>query len=122
MNLVPDEQVPVTPVEAALEVGLVHGVAKHLSMVVTGYIACVVPAQVKDGGLCVTNLAKDLLVLRIPTVAPLSLPVVGDVISNLVVPDNLQIQIHNGDIKVCLNRIIQMQLRKANARSEENEE
>ena len=115
--LVPDKDVPVSPFEVAVKVRLVEHLGKYLGMWGVGRFASIVAAQVKDLGLCVTDVAKNLCIQGVPAIVPLGLPVVCDVVSNLVVPDNFQVQIHNGYVKVRLSRIIQMQLRQANTGS-----
>ena len=109
--LVPDEQVPEAPFEVALEVGLLQRVALHPGVRRVGLVAQVVTAQLEHLRLGVTDLAKDLNILQVPAVVPLRLPVVGDVVTDLVVPKNLQVQIHSRELKLGIGRVVEVQHR-----------
>ena len=101
---------------------LVERVAQHLGVGSPWLIQGVVTTHIKDVWLFVANLAKDFLVLFVPTVEPLGFPVVLDVIAYLVVPIHIQIYIDEGYVKVCVCRIVQVKLRLTVAGSKEQNE
>jgi hypothetical protein len=118
VNLVPDKEVPVAPFEASLEVRLVKNRTEHLGVGSQGYILGVVTTQVEYLGLGVSYLAKDLYIAQIPAIAPLCLPVVGDIVANLVIPNSFELEVYDRYIKVCVCTTIQMQIRLAIAGGE----
>ena len=116
--LVPDEEVPIAPFEASLEVGLVKNGTEHLGVVGQGSIVGKVAAQVEYLGLGVSYLAKDFDIAQIPAIAPLCLPVVGDVIAYLVIPNSFELEVDNRYVKVSVGSTIQVQIRLAIAGGE----
>lgn len=91
LHLVPHENIPVAPVEGALEGLALHRSGDDGVVGRMGRVGGVVAAQVEDIGLGVADLAEDVQVGLVPAVAPLCLPVVFDVEADLVVPIDLQL-------------------------------
>lgn len=105
-----------TPVVAALEVGALDGGGQHALVGQQWLVARVVAAEVEDGRQDIADLAEEIFILIVPAVVPFGPPVVLDIEVHLVVPVNLQVEVHDRQVDDHIFALIEMQLGLALAR------
>ena len=115
-DLVPAEDVPEAPVVAALEVGTFDGGGQHALVGLQRLVAGVVAAEVEDGRQDISYFAEEIFILIVPAVVPFGPPVVLDIEVHLVVPVNLQVEVHDRQVDDHIFALVEVQLGLALAR------